>query len=332
MIVENKKIKASVMLADQSLEMTWDEALAMIREHKACRLDDATDKPHIGWASGNCELITDVTAENSVVADRFLDLTMRITVRKPQASMVRALLRKKIAEYKKENGVSFLSGKIRRELKQEVLDYILPSTIPTVKSVWVVLDKCDGQKCRIYSGAVTESDKSALAMLIYETFKMDVKTLSLNDILFTHGVQELDGNEDLCFLTDLYFSHDVGETVVPPVYLVDPEKEQKAIKISVSGVEAMDSAEVRAAFAQKKKCSKLCMVLSGEAVPGMWDERDCWQFTLDRSGNFTGLALPETEEIEPNAVFGDRMRMIGCLFTWLECKYFSFADKIQVRG
>ena len=331
MITETKKIKASKMFADQALEMTWDEAIAMIREHKACRLDDASEKPHIGWASGKCELITDVTTEN-IIADRFLDLTMRITVRKPQASMVRALLRKKIAEYKKENGVSFLSDKIRRELKQEVLDYILPSTIPTVKSVWVVIDRCDGKKCNIYSGAVTKSDKSALAMLIYETFKMDVKPLSLNDILFTHGVQELDGNEDLCFLTDLYFSNEVGETVVSPVYLVDPEKEQKAVKISVSGVEAMDSAEVRAAFAQNKKCSKLYMVLSGEAVPGMWDERDYWQFTLDCSGNFTGLALPETEEIKPNAVFDDRMRMIGCLFSWLEEKYVNFSGKISVRG
>ena len=308
---EAKKINCFRLQAeDWNLDMKT--ALEAVRSKLAKPLDAITDEVNIGWASGKSELILDVNEENSVVGD-CLYLSCRIAVKKIPSGIANALLRKKMAEYMAENGVEYISGKVKKELKEEVAGYLLPRTMPTVKSVWVVICP-DGL---VLIGSVRPNDIDCIWSLFMNTFDRTLNTVT------QWSVPDKPCAE-MMFLTDLFRQSDTMTafdfSVSAPFNFASTTEEDVCTGATLKGDICNRSSEVGSALRNKKLLKKVKLSVS--------DEERAWCFTLDGNCGLSGLDCPESDEMDFNTVFAEKVQSVRDLFGWLDGMFEKFmSDK-----
>ena len=305
-----KKIKCFRFKAD-GWKNDMPTALEMVRNNLAKPLDLITDEVNIGWAAGKSELILDVNETNSTVGE-YLYLSMRIAVKKIPSGIANALLRKKIAEYMAVNHVSYISRKVKEELKDEVAEFLLPRVMPTVKSVWVVICP-DGV---VFAGSVSTNDLDSLCVLFQKTFDIELKTV-------TEFVQPGQKFSELYFLTDLFRQSDTltadNFSVSAPFTFVSTTECDVATGATIKGDVCNRSSEVASALNNRKLLKKVNLNVCADG-----ENAQTWKFTLDGNGGLSGLVCPESEEIEHTAVFCEKVQSIRDLFDWIDLKYQIF--------
>ena len=296
----------------------WDldmrTALEAVRRKLAKPLDAITDEVNIGWASGKSELILDVNEENSVVGD-YLYLSCRIAVKKIPAGIANALLRKKIAEYMADNGVEYVSGKLKKQLKEEATKFLLPRVMPTVKSVWVVICP-DGL---VLVGSVRPNDIDSIWSLFMDTFDRSLDRVSE----FSVGKEFF----ELMFLTDLFRKSEVDVfndfSVSAPFTFVSTTEEDVCTGATIKGEICNRSSEVASALQNKKLLKKVKLCVS--------DDDRAWHFTLDGNGGLSGLECPECESMDFNTVFSEKVQSVRDIFAWVDYKFEDFNSDAEIE-
>lgn len=326
MSFEDKKIKvARFAIAEGWTEEDREHALENIKQHLALPLDQVSgEESDVGWASGKAELNLDLSPEEIRVGE-YIHVAMRIAARKAPGGIAKAMYRKKAEEYKKQNAVSFVSRKERERIKDEVRDYLLPRTIPTVKSVWAVI----APSGIIYVGTASRAEKEQFCALFYKTFKKEPVEQNLFAALGKDGVAKLFcDNPDIEFLTDLFRQADQGESgnffVCDPFDFISPDGDGLCTRALASGNGANLSEEVRTALREKKLLRKI--KLSVTDLPG-YEEHDRWEFVLNRDWSITNLQTPEGDEMEFTARFAEKAAMLDACFAWIDGKAAEFAGR-----
>lgn len=327
MSFEDKKIKAFMFRTGNE----WSNeirALAVenIRDHRAAKLDEVDEEVNIGWASGKSELDTEIYESNCMVGDH-IHLSMRIAVRKVPTGIARAMYRKKAAEYMAVNSVDYVSAKMKKQMKEEVHEYLLPRSMPTIKSVWVII-RPDGT---VYAGTASRTERDQLCELFFKTFRVDLVPCDFHSCKEGEDVPDtICESPDLEFLTDLFRQSDSGEAhdfiVEPPFDLISANGEGMCTRAMAVGECASSSREVRAALDEKKLLCKTKLCVTGESIPG-YQPGDAWKFVLNRDGSLVGLSTPEGEEMNFAGRFVERIDMLSAIFVWILEKFRDFMKR-----
>lgn len=331
---DDKKLKVTALrIPGWSIENRL-EILRKINANKACRLDDLPMENkalNVGWASGKSELVTDMTEDDVFVADN-LYLSLRIATRKVPGSIANALLRRKMVEYMKKNFCEYVPVKAKRELKKEVVAKLIGSSVPSIKSVWVVI-RPDGA---VLAGSCGGSDIGTLAELIYKTFDLDIvpePALSFSDEDLTNIKIDVIAFE---FLTDLFRRSEEESnamfTLIPPFdFVTDGAETRMCVRAVAYGDSAQGSSEVRTALNENKRLARANVMFCGDGVPGYLPS-DRWELTVNANRTIASLKLPDGEEMEFAARFVERLDLIQAAIGWVSEQMKTFSKRLSSSG
>jgi hypothetical protein len=235
------------------------------------------------------------------------------------------MLRKRVNEYMRASDLAFVSRKVRRELRAEVESQLVQNTMPTLRSVWVIV--CPNGK--LYAGTSSNREIELLYSLFYKTFNAEI----IPQISFFHDNNVYAESEypELEFMTDLFRrseSSEVAFMIETPFAFIAQDNESPCVSINAAGTGVARSSEVRTALRAGKLLAKVKLLVYGDACPG-YGTGDYWNFTLTRNFALTSLTLPEGEEMEPDGYFIERIDMLDAIFTWLLEQKNLFIERIS---
>lgn len=320
----DKKINVSKFTLDEPLFI--DEIKGKMEKFTAPKLNTVDTEIVTGWS--NAEDLTSTNLDNAIIAEKYLYANMRISVKKLPSGLFKMVLAQKISEYKKENGKDFIPSKVKKELKEEVAERLLPSIAPTVKNIWVIFTD-DGE---IFAGTTSKTEKQLLYDLVYKTLGADIECVTFEK--YIEGVAPAE------FFTDIFRVYDVSEfenrfyTVLSP-FTLESTEESPCVKTGLSGLNVEDSSELTAALKEGKLFSKIRLsVASGlfekYLVSGFVDENDIFTFTINANGGLDGVVLPECETFTFEELFVERTELLKSLFKLICMMAEDFSKKVSL--
>lgn len=296
---------------------------ALFSAHKACPLDAATAEPQWGWVTGR-HLLDNTIDEASAQRGGSYHLVLRQTVRKIPNSLLGALCKREEYAYMKANNQDFVSGKVRRQLKEEVTEKYLAKMPPSLSGIPMVLDPNEkllfvgatGQKQldvfidNFYQATKIEPVPFTLATILDRDFHTTEAALPPLRIGDTPVSEPQTGRDFLMFLW--YYGETVGKLELPqygefdlmieaPLVFAGEGDERGAGEADLKkGDSPLRSAEAKAAVAVGKKLRKAKLTLTrGDQI---WSG----SFDADKFA-FSSFRLPEGEEMDEDGRFAERI-------------------------
>lgn len=324
---EDKKIKVAAYKIEATEThdsyFTADELLELARNRRALplkQLPHILDAADVGWASGRLELDTAMEPENCIIGD-YVYLTLRSTSRKISAELLKATIRKKCAEYLKNNGAEYVSSKVRREIKEEAIQALEAQATICISTIPVIF--CPNGT--VYAGAATNTERDLLEGHFFQTFGALPAPVNAAALIGDQG-RDINGTTGREFLTWLLWQTEIGRhmnfDLGAPFEFISPDDE-KCNQATARGGQVANSAEVRAALNAGKALRKVKFTLAG--VDG-----DIWAGTMNADTfAFTGLKLPESEEMDPAEMLAERIGFLDELFKWLRDAFSIFWEEFD---
>ena len=300
-----------------------DNALELFNSNNAGKLDEVKDEPQIGWVSGRHLLERRIDDETAFMGG-YIYLYLRTAQRKVPAALLRAEARMEELAHMKVSGNPDLPRKLKREIKETIIENRLPQMVPTISGIPIVIDQTDNT---IYAGATSVRQIDTLLEYFNATLKVAPIQLTAEELMLEaklnprnyEGISLADGNGDESspgrdFLTWLwYFSEEEGGEVDvkgyekfsmmidgPLSFISDGEGSFETV---VRKGNPLRSAEARAALNVGKKLKKAKIVFCRA------DE--VWSTSFDADNfTFSSLSLPEGEEMDIASRFAERINNV----------------------
>jgi len=304
------KLKLSMYRIDDNPHNGAIELIEAAAKKAAIPISDVKTTPDgvsIGFASGKILLDSQITEGNSLI-DGYAVLNVRSTAKKIDAGLLKAVIQREEAAYRKANNSEFVPKKARRQIKEESVERLMADATLAVKGTELVFD---GDRLLIGATSARECDT--------------VCDLLLKDLgVVSEWKKHTDATGDSFgagrkFLTWLFNCVKEGVSmpgfvqvmIEGPLELLAPDDCDSAengncTKAKLEGGTVANSIELDTALAIKKTIRKAKPALAkGDAV---------WKFTFDADAwNFSGLELPKECE-----TFADRMDAIRELYDEME--------------
>ncbi len=307
-----------------------ENILELFNGKAAEKLDDVKDEQSIGWVSGRHLLEREIDETTSVLGGH-PHLHLRISQRKVPAALLKAECRKQELEYLLQNNAQHVPAKVRREIRKDVLERRTIQMPPTINGIPLVFDR----KAKVlYFGSASQKVTDIFLEKLYETIKIDPIKLDADELMFACCKQKADVLDPLnftekskdtshCpgrdFLTWLwFFSETAGKInhkqygdfeiyIDGPFTLAFGEEAEGAAETVVRKGNPAKSAEVKAALSVGKKLRKAKITLNRG--------KEIWKANFDADRfTFSGLTLPDGEELEHNSAFAERMDNLNIFF------------------
>lgn len=316
----NKKIKLMVFEYPQNSTISTDK----IRENAACLLDNLpleNGVQNIGWVAGNSELDISMPDEQITQGENIY-IAMRVATRRIPNSLLKAVLRKKIEDYKKLNGVQFVSGKVRKQLKEEAENRLIRNATPTIKTSYCIISPNN----RVYAGVASKTEIDLFLDFFCKTF--GIRLQPVLDVVMDDTDEYIEmKHEFMTWLFRLANSDDKsGIFTYPPFDFISLDEDNPCTRSVGYGGMAQHSPEVATALKNGKLLKKIKLCIAGEKIAG-YSDNDVCSFTMNSDFSLSGLELPEGEEFEDNARFAERIALIDMLYVWLESVLQQFCDQ-----
>ena len=343
-----------LMICPLSRELPDDFMAGFIR-NRAGRLDDVRDEPAVGWVSGRHLLETELN-ENTCICGGHLYLNLRKAERKIPAQLLNAICRREELALMQASDKLFLSRKERAQIKADAIEKNLMKMPPVISAVPFLIDRVNnvlyfgGSSAAAFDSFVSEYLR---ALPECEPVPISVNELMIklfkqteNDLPNLKFTSEKDADDEPMpgrdFLTWLWYcaekdpaicrSDAFGEVTIavlgPLTFAFSPAKAKDpelcgAGESVVKKGNPLSSAEAKAALQVGKKLRKAKIILArGDA--------EKWTFTFDADTfAFTGLALPEGEEMERNARLEERVMFLNLLHQFIEEYFRLFVTAVQ---
>jgi len=300
---------------------------ALFAARKGCPLDAATAEPQWGWVTGRHMLDNNIDGASAQRGGCY-HLVLRQIVRKIPGALLNALCKREEYAYMKANGQDFVSGKVRRQLKEEVVEKYISKMPPSLSGIPMVLEPNEkllyvgatGQKQldifidNFYQATKIEPIPFTLATILDRDFKTTeaaLPPLRIGDVPVT---EPQTGRDFLMFLW--YYGETVGKLELPqygefdlmieaPLIFAGAGDERGAGEADLKkGDSPLRSAEAKAAVAVGKKLRKAKLTLTrGDQI---------WSGTFDADRfAFSSFRLPEGEEMDDEERFAERITNLG---------------------
>ncbi|MBO7328941.1 MAG: hypothetical protein J6W00_09250 [Lentisphaeria bacterium] len=318
--------------------------------NKAGTLDSVSAEPQLGWVTGKHLLDTNID-ETTITRGGAYCLTLRQAVRKIPASLLNALcLREEQAFLAANPGREYVSGKDKRRIKEDVTERHISKMPPALSGIPMLLEP---HTKLLYLGTASQTQIDLFVDQFYRATKLELIQLTPALILDRefHTTPaalpnlELSGSPNAPaepaigrdFLTWLlYYCEKVGKVTVgnndfdamieaPLLFSGDGDALGSGEAAIKKGDSPIRSAEVKAALGVGKKLRKAKVSLTR-------DDNSIWSGTFDADNFvFGSFSLPESEEMNPDEVFADRVRALGDFReAWIE--YFKLFAKAMIEN
>ena len=323
-----------------------ENLLDLFAAKKAGPLDAVTDEPQLGWVTGHHLLDTTINEESAQMGGSYY-LTLRQAVRKMPASLLNAICRRDELAYMHANQTFSVPRLEKKRIKEDAVKRNLMKMPPVISGTPVVVDRAlnvmyigtasFAQVDLIVSAFVSllgvEPVPVTINELMIKLFKEE--SSALPDISFTNNVTgATDSTPGRDFLTWLWHFSELngGELDVencgrfqlgiegPLTFGYSAEAKGAEESVVKKGCPQL-SAEAKAALAVGKKLKKAKIMMARD--------QDVWTFTFDADKfNFTGLNLPEGEEMDRESYFAERVEYLHIFHKAVEAYFRKFVEDI----
>lgn len=301
-----------------------EDAIERFAENAAPSLI-ALDREGIsGWVTGHHLLDREINEDRAYMAGYLYLQLMKAELKIPE-KLLRAEIKMGELVRLRDEGIDFISHQMRSEIRQEVIDRLLPDMPPTLSEIPIVYDR---QEKILYAGALTDKQAealtvifqktigSSLVMLTPETAAMQRRQFSTRDLIptsFSPECPDEDAGDSLGqdFLTWLWFFvekqgalatlSDVGQVGIviegPLTFIRDGGAASVAVLRKGT---VLTSAEAKTSLlgGKKLKSAKLSLVRTEEV----------WTCTLGADEFvFRSLKMPKGDAKDPESRFHERM-------------------------
>jgi len=304
-----------------------EDALEIFESKAAGPYQDTGSEECVGWVSGRHLLEREINEGTAICGGSYY-LNLRITQRKVPPALLTAECRMLELSFMQENGTDFVPTKVKREIKSNVESKRISQMPPQLAGIPFVIDRSSNL---LYLGTASTKAQDTFLSFFYDTFKIEPIPVTFEDIMIRHFQETPEvlpkvtfsdsNNEDdflpgRDFLTWLwYFNEDKGGqisidtyggfnlSVDGPLNLALVDESQGAGETVVKKGMPQRSAEAKAALSVGKKLKKAKITMTrGEHI---------WSCTFDAdSFTFSGLKLPDGEEMDLHSVFAERVNFL----------------------
>jgi recombination associated protein RdgC len=323
-----------------------EDTLELFSTRAAKKLDDLKTEEDTGWVSGRHLLERRIDEETAICGGSYY-VYLRTAQRKIPAALLNAECRMLELNYIQENDVDFVPSKIRREIKENIELQRVDNMPPQITGIPLVIDRSTNL---LYLGTGSTKSIDTFLTFFYETFQMEPAQIDIEDIMINHfsetpdnlpriSFSESTNEEDFIpgrdFLTWLwYFSEEKNGKITLDDYgslslIVDGPLSFALLDETGGAGETVlkkgmpqRSAEAKAALAVGKKLKKAKVtIVQGENI---------WSGTFDADKFcFSGLSLPEGEEMEMHSKFEERVNFLNIFRLALEGYFKTFVENIK---
>ena len=319
-----------------------DNALELFNSYNAGKLDEVKDEPQIGWVSGRHLLERRIDDETAFLGG-YIYLNLRTAQRKIPATLLKAEARMEELAYMKASGKPDIPRKVKTEIKETIIENRLPSMIPTISGVPIVIDQTDNT---VYAGTTSTQQIDTLLGFFNDSLNISPIQITAEEVMLENKLSQKNykgflltetNTEDYSpgrdFLTWLwYFSEEEGGEINvkdyakfammidgPLSFVADGEG---ALETVVRKGNPLKSAEARAALNVGKKLKKAKLLFC--RADEMWTTCfDADNFT------FSATSLPEGEEMDYASRFAERINNLRILKTVFRAYYDHFLLQTQ---
>lgn len=321
--------------------------LTRLAKNSAGKLDDVKDEPVLGWVSGRHLLESDINEMTSLCGGH-LYVNLRKAERKIPSQLLKAICKREELAYMQANNTLGVPKKERQRIKEDAIERNLMKMPPSISAIPIVVDMA---KEIMYVGTASLKGFDMISGEFLKAMEIDATPMTVRELMikyFQKGESDLpvisfngrsygEAVPGRDFLTWLWY---YGETRGGVMKLGDLGMFNLVVEgplsFAMSGDDAPGasesvvkkgcpqmSAEAKAALAVGKKLRKAKILMArGDA--------DKWSFTFDADTfTITGLTLPETEEMELNTRFEERVIFLDILREALEAYFKLFATEIM---
>ena len=307
-------------------------ALERFAAKAAPPLEHVKQEPQLGWVSGRHLLETRIDEQTSV-SGGYPHLALRQAQRKVPTALLRAECRMAELAYQAEKGETTVPRKVRKQIKEEAMERLLPKMPPQISGINLAVDE---PYKRLYVGATSDSQLDNFVSYFHQThgfdplaitpesylveqLDMDPSSLPCLNFSSVQSDDEAMGGVGQDFLTWLWFYLHERSGVLPktqlgefgmmldgPLVLVGdgPGAQESSIRKG----QPLASPEARAALLAGKKVKRVKMTLARG--------NDIWTTSVDgEKFVFRGMKLPDGEALDPDSVFEERMTNIYVFLT-----------------
>lgn len=330
-----------------------EDALACFAKYKAGRLDDVREEPVLGWVSGRHLLETEINETTCVCGGHFL-LNLRKAERKIPPALLNAICRREELALLLASGKDSLTRKERSIIREDAVEKNLMKMPPAITSTGILIDRVNnvlyfgGTSLSAFDTFIVEFMRAVNAepvpvsvnewmMELFQKTEADLPELSFSGERGTED-EPMPGRD---FLTWLWYcaensplickTRETGEvaiSVLGPLHFAfspakarDPELSGAGESVVKKG-NPLASAEAKAALQVGKKLRKAKIMLAR-------NDSEKWTFTFDAdSFSFSGLSLPEGEEMERNARMEERVGYLHMLHLIMKEYFRLFAQTL----
>ncbi len=319
--------------------------------YRAGTLDSVSKDPdedaQLGWVARHIldSEINDVTIHRG----RMISMMLRKAKRQVPSSLLQAICRKDEQKYLSEKQADFVPSKVRKAIKQEAVEKLLPMMPPTLSAIPFAADPANnilylgtGSQAGIdlfieefRRAAGTEPLQWTPASILEKDHQTTESSFPAISFCGTRETEPVIGRDFLTWLW--YFSEKGGKAdcgsdgefellIEAPLVFADSGEANGAEETVVKkGNSPQRSAEAKAALATGKKLKKAAFTMARG--------QELWHGTFDADHfTFSGLKLPDGEMMAPDERFQERMEFL-LLFKNAWGAYFrTFAETMLGGG
>lgn len=320
-----------------------ENAFELFDSLKAGKLDDVKDEQQIGWVSGRHLLERRIDDETAVLGGHIY-LNLRTAQRKIPSALLKAESKMEELAYIKATGNPDIPKKVKREIKEDIVEKRLQQMVPSISGIPFVVDQTDNT---VYLSATSGRQIDTFLALFNDTLKVAPVQITVEEIMIEkkfdprnyNGMPLLDSGVDdeyspgRDFLTWIwYYSEEEKGIIENPEYgrfavaLDGPlsfiSDGKGALESVVRKGNPLNSAEARAALNVGKKLKKAKIIICRE--------NEIWSAGIDAdSFAFSAVSLPEGEEMDYASRFAERINNLHIFKTILTDLVSTFIDQVK---
>ena len=336
MSFERGAVTFTIFELDQALP---EDLIPRFAARKAGPLDLVDGEPQFGWVTGRHLLDTAISEESAQLGGAYY-LALRQAVRRIPGSLLGALCRREEQAHLRANKLEYLSGKLKRQIREETIERHLQKMPPALTGIPLVLEP---HSRRLYVGATGRKQLDLLIEHFTRTVGQEPIQLTPTELLhrcFPASGSDLPGlelfgdadNSDFSVGRDFllylwYFCEAVGPLEHPelgqldlmiegPLTFAGNGDEAGSGEITLKkGASPLKSAEAKAALSvgKKLKRAKFNFTRLNQVWSGVFDADNF---------AFTAMKLPEGETMNEDEVFQFRVESLE-LFRSILIAYFG---------
>jgi len=329
-------------------EALGNDAVSAFAAKKAGALASVAEDAQVGWVTGRHLLENDINDGNAW-AGGCLYLNLRKVQRKVPGALLNAICKREELVYMLAHETAFVPRVEKKKIKEDANEKLLPKMPPVPSGVPLVYDPA-AKVVYVGSASVTQLDE--LLGMFLKTTGLEPLPWNIESMLFKHfqvtesalpvlsfadgaAVAATPGRD---FLTWLWFDNEAGAGGVehpqygkfelliegPFLFAGDADAHGSAETAIKKGDCPSRSAEAKAALSVGKKLRKARFTLARD--------NEFWSGTFDADRfAFGSLKLPEGEELEPDACFGERMQNLLIFKEIFELFFCRYAESMLHR-